>query len=631
MIHKIKEMDWLALVGKLALCAFPPFAVAGIVGLLLIKQYPLLILGTYLLVPIIATPLVYLAVRRRAGSGTTTGSEGFKLLVAAFLLFFSFSAVLLYASEVRPLLYYAAVAIMATIVFVEIVRARITPDRTKVILLQVAALSLNISFGITLKYFEFIGRTDIFLHSAYMQSVVQLGHVTTIFEDYQPFPLWHILNACIYTVGGLQLPAFKEMEIVGGLIFALLPALIYLIALKVFRDDRTALLAALITAFFPDMIMMGISTIASVIAEILIVLLVYVMLSRKGTERNVLLLPLTVAIVLYHSVSILFLLSVLIVLYVLQRLFVEKEDRFVSLGYIVFVGLLTFVYWEANAGSIIKRVLTNLYSPPPQEINLPTALLFNQPFTEFFNYLQNTPSVLFILAGIFLLLATKTFSRRARIFGLASLIFMWLAFPGPLLLVGKLAKNFNIDRFGNYTFLLLIPVCAVGLYMLYTRSQKYGKVVIVGLFCLWVLLAVSNDWVASDNPLVKRPFYTFYFSEQEITGFERLATHTTGILESDYVPNRYYESSRVYQPNTTILEVDPNMTTFLRGSPEDVFLIRAGEHDKRELKAAVLSDSNFIPKPEGDYFAYVPRDEAVWQTLANYSRIYDSRAIQAYN
>jgi hypothetical protein len=83
------------------------------------------------------------------------------------------------------------------------------------------------------------------------------------------------------------------------------------------------------------------------------------------------------------------------------------------------------------------------------------------------------------------------------------------------------------------------------------RSGKYGKAILIGLFTIWVLLAVSNDWVASDNPLVKRPFYTFYFSEQEITGMDRLVTHTTGILESDYVPNRYYEGS-AYEPNTTI-------------------------------------------------------------------------------
>jgi hypothetical protein len=141
---------------------------------------------------------------------------------------------------------------------------------------------------------------------------------------------------------------------------------------------------------------------------------------------------------------------------------------------------------------------------------------------------------------------------------------------------------------------------------------------------------VSNDWVASDNPLVKRPFYTFYFSEQEITGMDRLVTHTTGILETDYVPNRYYEGS-AYEPNTTILEVDGNNMTFVRGSPEDVLLIREGEHEKRELKAALLDGPDFIPKPEGDYFAYVTRDKAVWSTLPVYNRIYDSRAIRAYN
>ena len=254
----------------------------------------------------------------------------------------------------------------------------------------------------------------------------------------------------------------------------------------------------------------------------------------------------------------------------------------------------------------------------------------NSPWNELFNYLQYAPAILFILAGVFLLLLSKKPGYRAKIFGLAALGFVWLSFPGPLQMLGDLVTNLGIDRFAEYTFLILILIAAAGLAGLFFRSGRYGKAVLVGLFCVWVLLSVSNDWVASDNPLVKRPFYTYYFSEQEIAGMDRLVTHTTGVLESDYVPNRYYEGSSNVA-FTTILEVDvPNMT-FVRHSPEDVLLIREGEHDKRELRVAALDNSKFISRPEGGSFTYIDRNESVWDTLAGYNRIYDSRAIRAYN
>jgi hypothetical protein len=111
---------------------------------------------------------------------------------------------------------------------------------------------------------------------------------------------------------------------------------------------------------------------------------------------------------------------------------------------------------------------------------------------------------------------------------------------------------------------------------------------------------------------------------------DRLVVHTTGILMSDYVPNRYYESSP-HEAYTTILQVDASNMTFLLHEPQDVLLVRTGEQAKRELRTAAMGDDNFVTKPEADLFTYVSSDKPVWATLAGYNRIYDSQAIQAYN
>jgi hypothetical protein len=615
---------------KVVLYAFPALGVLGALVLLLLKQYQYLILSMYMIVPIILAPLAYLALRKKQETGSSVGDDQFKFLVAGFLITFAFSLTLLYAFDVRPTLYYFAVAAMGTLIFIQILRARITQGKVVLILLQVIALMLNLCWGIALHYYQYVGRTDILLHTYYTESVVQLGHVTTIFYDYQPFPLWHILNAGIFQAGGAEFPVYKVMAIAGGLAFMLLPVLAYLIGVKLFRDDRTALIAALLMAFFPDIILMGTSTIPRVVAEILMVFLVYLLLTRKSRAKYLLIVPILAAIIVYHSVSILFTVVILLVLYVLQKLFVKKEERFVSIGYVVLAVAMTIAYWVLNADMLIQRLINNASASATDSFSVPQALMESSPWNELFNYLQYLPAILFILTGVFLLLLTRKFSSRAVIFGVAALGFVWLSFPGPLQMLGDVVTNLGIDRFAEYTFFILILVAAAGVAGLFYRSGRYGKAIIVGVFCVWVLLSVSSDWVASDNPFVKRPFYTYYFSEQEVIGMDRLVTHATGVLESDYVPNRYYEGSS-NEAYTTILEVDvPNMT-FVRHGPEDVLLIREGEHDKRELRVAALGSSKFISKPEGNTFVYIDRNKSVWGTLAGYSRIYDSRAIQAYN
>jgi hypothetical protein len=359
------------------------------------------------------------------------------------------------------------------------------------------------------------------------------------------------------------------------------------------------------------------------------VFIVYLLLTQKSMAKYLLIVPIMAAIVIYHSISILFTAVILLGLYVLQRLFVKKEERFVSIWYVVLAVAMTVIYWVLNANMLIQRLINNA-TASTDAITIPMALAQNMPWNELFNYLQYVPAVLFILVGVLLLLLGKDLSSRLKIFGLAALGLVWLSFPGPLMMVGKLVEGFGIDRVAEYSFLFLILIAAVGIAGLYARGGRYGKAALVALFCVWALLAVSNDWVASDNPLVERPFYTYYFTEQEVTGMDRLATHATGVLQSDYVANRYYEGSP-REAFTTILEVDvPNMT-FVRHAPGDVMLIREGEHDKRELRVAALDSSKFIAKPEGGSFVYIDRNKSVWDTLAGYSRIYDSSSIQAYS
>jgi len=63
--------------------------------------------------------------------------------------------------------------------------------------------------------------------------------------------------------------------------------------------------------------------------------------------------------------------------------------------------------------------------------------------------------------------------------------------------------------------------------------------------------------------LVKRPFYTFFLTEGETFGINKLVNTTEGYLISDYITTRYLLFSQ-YEPKSNLLEVDTKNMTFLQ-------------------------------------------------------------------
>jgi hypothetical protein len=141
-----------------------------------------------------------------------------------------------------------------------------------------------------------------------------------------------------------------------------------------------------------------------------------------------------------------------------------------------------------------------------------------------------------------------------------------VTFPGPSLLISKLATNFNLARFGEYSFLFILIAAALGFGTLFFNSKKYGKLLLILLFASMSFLSVSNDFVASDNPLVKRPFYTFYLTEEEVACISHFSNTTEGYLMSDFVIAKFISNSPL-NIKEHILEVEENVT-FLRNNSQ---------------------------------------------------------------
>jgi hypothetical protein len=143
-------------------------------------------------------------------------------------------------------------------------------------------------------------------------------------------------------------------------------------------------------------------------------------------------------------------------------------------------------------------------------------------------------------------------------------------------------------------------------------------------------LTVSNDFAASDHPLVKRPFYTFYLTEEETIALKSMSQITEGYLMSDYVSCRYLENS-AFADRVHNLEADPQKQEFLKRSGKDIFFIRKGELAKRPLKLFTSPMGQFMFDPFlGDTLTYYNNNLPIWDTMERYNTVYDSGAVLAF-
>jgi len=607
----------------------PVIGIAGIIATVVMGQVNFLILSLYLVIPLLFVSVIYKSLGNSAERGLRLDGSTFTLFLIAYLLCYSLSILLLTVYDVRPLTYFIIVVTMAVTLLVEITGFKVTGERITIILLQIMGLIVNLHWGVTLNYFRFIGRTDVMIHTQYLNSLIQTGHVTEVFFDYQPFPLWHILNATIYLLGGNLFPPDKVIAIASGLIFLCLPVLAYLLSVRLFDDRRTGLIAALISFFFPNIAYLEISGISRSIAGILLVFLIYLLIDRKNKYKWLLIGIVTIGIIVYHSISIIFVLLILSALYLLQKVFLEKEVRYdkLNIGYLAIATVITLAYWFTCASIVIRDLINNIVVRAPTGVL--TKSVISSPVPEIFNYLQYSPAVLFILIGVVAVLLSSRFGGGAKIFSLMAFIFMWVTFPGPQFLFNKLISNLGVDRFAEYTYIILILVSAAGFAILFQRSNRYVRTGLILLFAVWVMLSISNDWVASDNPLVKRPFYTYYLTETEIAGFDHIAANTTEMVTSDLVATRYFDSAAL-DTRSEIMEVSGNVTDALRAGDDDMILVRYAELERRPLKISVIADGIFTKAPWTDTYTYIGKESGIWDHLDEYDKVYDSPAMGGY-
>jgi len=600
----------------------PVCAIVGIALPLMLGHSHLTILGLYLGIPMIIAPIIYARYQNSSFRFVQFENRKFCVLATIYFLSFAVSLILLYIYDIRIYFYYVVVVILITAILLEILYFNLSSKKSALIILQIVAVVLNLLWGVTLNVHYFIGNTDVICHVWWINNLLNSGYVTDIFDLYKAFPLWHILISSLYQILDPSVQVHKLMFFTNGIIYCITILVIYRISSKLFNNEKIALLSALFLCIYPDFLFYGMYSISRSVVNILVFLLIFILLERENTSKRFLILILVFTIIAYHTASMPFILMIILLIYILQYFItVKSEDQLVTPYIMIFIAVMTLGYWIYVSVDIFQTFIENMIIKAPEGTLTQSAV--DLPFNEVFNYLQFSPLLLFVILGCIWALEYRKTATIGKTFCLNGLLLTAVAFPGPVLLVNKFARNLNIGRFGEYAMIFIVITGALGFYLLHARATKFQKYLVITLFVVMCFLSVSNDFIASDNPLVKRPYYTNYLTEEDTVAFDRVVNSTMGYVMADYVVDRYIYRSE-YGAKSHILEVDAKNYRLLRSKPDDVIIVREGELIKRPVKLYSSPTDEFMLKPSWDTLEYYYADSRIWSTINQYNKIYHS-------
>ncbi|MDG5761812.1 hypothetical protein QA600_21040 [Natronococcus sp. A-GB1] len=608
-------------------------AVVGVAVPLVLGLPNLSILGLYVAVPMIAAPLVARGVR----TGTETGGWSapvridWRLPSTLFHLAVGALVVVLVATDVRPYAFYAGVTVLYLLAFLLIATTPQGRASRAIALYHLAATVLLVIYSVTLNYGFFVGHTDLTAHISMTTAIVETGRTSMLLPGYEAFQLWHVYAAFASLVFGNWIAPHTAMYLLSGGVFAAGVGLTFGLARRLYPDEKYALLASLVAISFPLYLFYGMYSIPRSVASIFFLALLLALVSRPTPGVRLLTVGLVAAIVVIHPVTIPFVLAILVLVALAERVLTRAEpivDAYVFAVSFLFMSL----YWLYAAEFLVVRLVGTIYAVlfEPTESAVPEGVIAS-PWTEVANYVPYGFALFFLLLGVLFLLQRRRtpgtadtdgavvadggedpgadtgrfHPRRTATVGIVAVALVPLVFPGPLLLFDALA-GVNVDRFGHYGFMFVALAGGYGLYELVRRGGLATLLALLLILSLFSFTAVSNDFTASDNPVVERPFYTFYLADDERQSFAAIDDGYRGEVGTDRISCRYM--GEIHGSTCSVIDVGAGDAMF---DDYDAVLLREGELEDRPLQFSAYVDEADLPR-EG---------------LEDRDRVYDSSSV----
>lgn len=616
---------------KLILFISPILFILGLVipYILGVKSYS--IYSLYITIPLIFAVSIFYLIRDKSDimyNIETKYASSFDLF---YILIYCLSIATLLFYEIRINLYFIFMGLLFITILIKILFVGDLKDNKYLILFQIILFFLNLIYGITLKYPQYIGRGDTMYHSWFFTTFLDNGWTDeNISSAYSKFPLWHLFVSAVTLITKMDIDTHKIMFLCNGIINSSIIIISYYISKTLFKKEKIALLTSLLLCIFPNFIIVTTQSLPRGINGSLNVAVLFLLLNSDKIAYKTLSIFIGLSMILFHHASMISILFIYSIIFILQFFYnMKKTESIVNLRFMIIILLSIIGYWVSYSNFLLTNIFGSLTPESASSISIYTPSGIQ--ITEILNYVQFSPYIFLSTIGILAMLWLALHEDRVIILGVTGFGLLALSIPNPLASIGSVFTRLIFNRLMEYTSALVLIITSYGLFYVSNKLNKKMKILFIAFMFITCIFSIKNDFTASDNPLFKREFYTFYLTAHEISSIETLCRISNeGYLMSDYQVWRFIVHSR-YSEKGHLLEVDFNKSMFFKERDVDLIIIREGELEKRSLN--IFATSEYIRNPawvEGRFY-YCYSDDEVFDTLNAYNRNYDNGEVVTYN
>jgi hypothetical protein len=624
------NIDRYSLTLKFFLLAIPLLFLVGLFLPYIFGYVSYSIYSLYITIPLMMALLIFYIVRKKNESSFYIDNRYLNLFNIFYFIIYFISILLLLFYEIRINNYFVIMSILYTTLMVRILFFDELENYRYFILFQIVLFFMNLTYGITLKYPQFIGRGDTIFHGWFIENLIERGwsEVHT-YSSYSKFPLWHIFVSSFSIITKINFKSYKIMFLVNGIINSSVLVITYYVSKTLFNNEKIAYLTSLLLCIFPNFIVITIQSIPRGINGGLIAGLLFILLNSEKITFKILSLLVGLTMILFHHVSMLSVLVIYSIIYVLQHFYnINKDDEIVNLRFMMIIVLSIIGYWISYADFLLPNIIESLNAiQSPITYSTPSTFQFN----EVLNYVQFSPYIFLSTIGILAMLWLAHHENKVKLLGVTGLGLLAFSIPNPISSINNIFSTLVFNRLMEYTSIFIVIIAAYGLFYIFNKLNYKLRIIFLIFIFLTCMTSIKNDFTASDNPLVKRDFFTFYLTTPEIESVETLCEYTDkNYIMADYEFWRFIIHS-IYDYKGHLLEVDYNHTVFFKERDIDLIVIREGELLRRSLH--LFATSEYVKEPawiEGS-FVYCYYDAQVFDTVNIYNRNYDNGEVVSYN
>jgi len=478
-----------------------------------------------------------------------------KISILLYILLYIISIIILLTIPYRPWYYFVIISILNIIIFIQIMSKRINPAG---IIFEIVLVSVNMIYGVTLKYPLFFGGTDIFNHLFYAKVIFLSGHIIPRDLDpvYADFPLFHILIAEGTNIIGLEIK--NTFFIITAISFIITIPLIYYISNHIIKDTQISLSACILYSSSSEAVYYGQYMVSRVMAFIGFILLVYLIFKKYNPIIFKILSQLVIVfLILVHQVSNFQFIAVLFTIYVLEWIINDEKKIKLNSILLYLVSFLAYLFFIAyNFTEIV--ISTRTKSTDFEKIIIKESIRPENVWIFLETHIHVSIFLFFALIGIGYFL-WKGKPKYALVYILFALVNLIVYIPNPLQTLWQTMTLFRFDRFALIVSPFMALAMGCGVYVFYNYLQKINISRNISLLLLCFLIggysftSIIDGENASDSYIWDNSS-SREFNNVDLSTFNYIETFALNgsSIFSDYFVWRYFDAARNFSGSTNI-------------------------------------------------------------------------------